>query len=85
MQVKMIRTAVQHAKRHPGLIPQFFFIMLGFGGASMYLARLAKGPHVTWNKTSNPEPWNELDPTYQYKFVAINTDYKNLKKEGPKF
>ncbi|GAA6222977.1 NADH dehydrogenase [ubiquinone] 1 alpha subcomplex subunit 4-like 2, partial [Lates japonicus] len=25
------------------------------------------------------------DPTYQYKFVAIQTDYKNLKKEGPDF
>lgn len=21
----------------------------------------------SWNKTSNPEPWNKLDPTYQYK------------------
>lgn len=70
----------------------------------------------SWNKTSNPEPWNKLDPTYQYKvtkphtrrhrstnlnvytseedeliiclspqFVAISTDYKNLKKEGPEF
>ena len=29
------------------LIPQFFFICLGMGGASMYLVRLAKGPHVT--------------------------------------
>lgn len=28
------------------LIPQFFFICLGMGGASLYLIRLAKGPHV---------------------------------------
>uniref|UniRef100_A0AAZ1XW40 NDUFA4 mitochondrial complex associated like 2b n=1 Tax=Oreochromis aureus TaxID=47969 RepID=A0AAZ1XW40_OREAU len=67
------------------LIPQFFFICLGMGGASLYLIRLARGPHVTWDKTNNPEPWNKLDPTYQYKFVAITTDYKNLKKEGPDF
>uniref|UniRef100_A0AAX7T1Q9 NDUFA4 mitochondrial complex associated like 2a n=1 Tax=Astatotilapia calliptera TaxID=8154 RepID=A0AAX7T1Q9_ASTCA len=114
----MFRAAVEHAKKHPGLIPQFFFICLGMGGASLYLIRLARGPHVTWDKTNNPEPWNKLDPTYQYKvrqhmnsnltvfycrlivkstytntvffyfppqFVAITTDYKNLKKEGPDF
>ncbi|CAM4608095.1 unnamed protein product [Leuciscus chuanchicus] len=40
---------------------------------------------IGWNKSSNPEPWNQLSPGYQYKFVAINTDYKNLKKEGPDF
>ncbi|XP_071351352.1 cytochrome c oxidase subunit NDUFA4-like [Trachinotus anak] len=82
----MIKTAIQHAKKHPGLIPQFFFTTLGLTGAFLYLIRLARGPHVTfWDKKNNPEPWNKLDPTYQYKFVAINTDYKNLKKEGPDF
>lgn len=26
--------------------------------------------HVfSWNKTDNPEPWNKLDPTYQYKVI----------------
>ncbi|AWP02546.1 putative NADH dehydrogenase [Scophthalmus maximus] len=68
------------------LIPQFFFTTLGITGAILYLIRLSRGPHVTfWNKTDNPEPWNKLDPTYQYKFVAIKTDYKGLKKEGPDF
>ncbi|KAM9476334.1 NADH dehydrogenase [ubiquinone] 1 alpha subcomplex subunit 4-like 2 [Clarias gariepinus] len=81
----MLRLLRDHARKHPGLIPQFFFICLGIGGAAVYLVRLAKGPHVTWNKSSNPEPWNQLSPTYQYKFFAVNTDYKNLKKEGPDF
>ncbi|CDQ69778.1 cytochrome c oxidase subunit NDUFA4 [Oncorhynchus mykiss] len=81
----MIRIAMGHAKKHPGLIPQFLVVLLGIGGASMYLFRLANGPHVNWNKKNNPEPWNQLDPTYQYKFLAIGTDYKNLKKEGPQF
>ncbi|XP_057685328.1 NADH dehydrogenase [ubiquinone] 1 alpha subcomplex subunit 4-like 2 isoform X1 [Corythoichthys intestinalis] len=63
----IFRTALEHARKHPGLIPQFFFICLGMGGAGLYLVRLAKGPHVTWDKTNNPEPWNKLDPTYQYK------------------
>ncbi|KAJ8257971.1 hypothetical protein GJAV_G00191720 [Gymnothorax javanicus] len=80
----MIRGMIQQAKKHPGLIPQFFFIVLGMGGASLYLVRLACGPHVSWRR-NNPEPWNKLSPTYQYKFVAIDTDYKNLKKEGPDY
>uniref|UniRef100_A0A3Q3EMJ7 NDUFA4 mitochondrial complex associated like 2a n=1 Tax=Labrus bergylta TaxID=56723 RepID=A0A3Q3EMJ7_9LABR len=78
----IFRTAVEHAKKHPGVVLLHLF---GNGWASLYLIRLAKGPHVTWNKTNNPEPWNKLDPTYQYKFVAITTDYPNLKKEGPDF
>uniref|UniRef100_A0A3Q4GGY0 NADH dehydrogenase [ubiquinone] 1 alpha subcomplex subunit 4-like n=1 Tax=Neolamprologus brichardi TaxID=32507 RepID=A0A3Q4GGY0_NEOBR len=68
--IKMIKTMFQHAKKHPGLIPQFFFMTLGITGATLYLIRLARGPHVTlWDKNNNPEPWN----------------YKNLKKEGPDF
>ncbi|XP_020796508.1 NADH dehydrogenase [ubiquinone] 1 alpha subcomplex subunit 4-like 2 [Boleophthalmus pectinirostris] len=81
----LFKFAVEKARKHPGLVPQVLFICLGMGGAFVYLLRLAKGPHVTWNKTKNPEPWNKLDPTYQYKFMAITTDYKNLKKEGPDF
>ncbi|XP_048874056.1 NADH dehydrogenase [ubiquinone] 1 alpha subcomplex subunit 4-like 2 [Brienomyrus brachyistius] len=81
----MLRTMLQQLKKHPALIPQFCFLVLGMGGASLYLARLAKGPHVSWCHKTNPEPWNQVSPTYQYKFVAIETDYKNLKKEGPDF
>ncbi|XP_063072402.1 cytochrome c oxidase subunit NDUFA4 [Engraulis encrasicolus] len=80
-----IRTVFEHARKHPGLIPQFCFVFVGMVGAGGYLLRLAMGPHVIWNRKSNPEPWNKLDPTYQYKFVAVNTDYKSLKKEGPDF
>uniref|UniRef100_A0A3B1J5B9 NDUFA4 mitochondrial complex associated like 2 n=1 Tax=Astyanax mexicanus TaxID=7994 RepID=A0A3B1J5B9_ASTMX len=72
------KTGVEH------LIPQFFFMVLGMSGASLYLIRLARGPHVRW-VTNNPEPWNKLSPTYQYKLVAVTTDYKKLKKEGPDF
>ncbi|KAF7659728.1 hypothetical protein LDENG_00293700 [Lucifuga dentata] len=41
---------------------------LGMTGATLYLIRLARGPHVIfWDKKNNPEPWNKLNPTYQYK------------------
>ncbi|XP_072540843.1 NADH dehydrogenase [ubiquinone] 1 alpha subcomplex subunit 4-like 2 [Salminus brasiliensis] len=81
----MLKRIYQQAKKHPGLIPQFFFIILGAGGASLYLIRLARGPHVCWDRKNNPEPWNNLSPTYQYKLVAVTTDYEKLKKEGPDF
>ncbi|KAK7898951.1 hypothetical protein WMY93_019804 [Mugilogobius chulae] len=71
---------------HLELIPQWVFLTVGLSGALLYLLRLSRGPHVTlWDKKNNPEPWNKLDPTYQYKFVAVTTDYKNLKKQGPDF
>ncbi|XP_069546695.1 cytochrome c oxidase subunit NDUFA4-like isoform X2 [Brachyistius frenatus] len=67
----MIKTMIQQAKKHPGLIPQLFFTSLGITGAMLYLLRLARGPHVTfWDKKNNPEPWNKLDPTYQYKVTS---------------
>ncbi|KAL7891649.1 hypothetical protein AOLI_G00011250 [Acnodon oligacanthus] len=81
----MLKTVYRHAKKHPGLIPQFFFMLLGMSGASLYLVRLAQGPHVSWDRKNNPEPWNKLSPTYQYKLVAVTTDYEKLKKEGPDF
>uniref|UniRef100_A0A3B3ZVU8 Uncharacterized protein n=1 Tax=Periophthalmus magnuspinnatus TaxID=409849 RepID=A0A3B3ZVU8_9GOBI len=75
------RTSVHYSRKYR-LIPQFIFLTLGMSGALLYLVRLSRGPHVTKN---NPEPWSKLDPTYQYKFVAVNTDYKSLKKQGPDF
>ncbi|XP_033939636.1 cytochrome c oxidase subunit NDUFA4-like isoform X1 [Pseudochaenichthys georgianus] len=67
----MIKTMVEQARRYPGLIPQLFFLGMGLTGATFYLIRLARGPHVTlWDKKNNPEPWNNLDPTYQYKVAS---------------
>uniref|UniRef100_A0A673XGA9 NDUFA4 mitochondrial complex associated like 2b n=1 Tax=Salmo trutta TaxID=8032 RepID=A0A673XGA9_SALTR len=56
-----------HTRSHALLIPQFFFLLVGMTGASCYLIRLAKGPHVSWNRKNNPEPWNTYGPNYQYK------------------
>ncbi|XP_063997622.1 NADH dehydrogenase [ubiquinone] 1 alpha subcomplex subunit 4-like 2 [Pogoniulus pusillus] len=76
----------RHVKRHPGLIPLIGFISVGMGSAVLYLLRLALySPDVSWDRKNNPEPWNKLSPTDQYKFLAVSTDYKNLKKERPSF
>uniref|UniRef100_UPI0023DCF49A NADH dehydrogenase [ubiquinone] 1 alpha subcomplex subunit 4-like 2 isoform X1 n=2 Tax=Callithrix jacchus TaxID=9483 RepID=UPI0023DCF49A len=70
----------------PQLIPMIGFICLGMGSAGLYLLRLAlKSPDVCWDRKNNPEPWNRLSPNDQYKFFAVTTDYKNLKKDRPDF
>ncbi|XP_048788809.1 NADH dehydrogenase [ubiquinone] 1 alpha subcomplex subunit 4-like 2 isoform X1 [Lagopus muta] len=82
----------RHVKRHPGLVPLIGFISVGLGSAVLYLLRLALySPDISptascsWDRKNNPEPWNKLGPTDQYKFIAVSTDYKNLKKERPSF
>ncbi|XP_005388161.1 PREDICTED: cytochrome c oxidase subunit NDUFA4 [Chinchilla lanigera] len=82
----MFRLIVSQARKHPSLIPLFLFIGAGGTGAVLYLTRLALfNPDVSWDRKNNPEPWNKLGPTDQYKFYAVNTDYSKLKKEGPDF
>ncbi|XP_042308800.1 NADH dehydrogenase [ubiquinone] 1 alpha subcomplex subunit 4-like 2 isoform X2 [Sceloporus undulatus] len=68
------------------LIPLIGFIGLGLGSAALYLLRLAiYSPDVSWDRKNNPEPWNKLSPNDQYKFMAVSTDYKTLKKDRPDF
>ncbi|KAK2107097.1 NADH dehydrogenase 1 alpha subcomplex subunit 4 ndufa4, partial [Saguinus oedipus] len=82
----MLRHILGQAKKHPSLIPLFVFIGAGGGGAALYLLRLALfNPDVCWDKKNNPEPWNKLGPSDQYKFYSVNVDYSKLKKERPDF
>uniref|UniRef100_A0A8C1M1V7 Cytochrome c oxidase subunit NDUFA4 n=1 Tax=Cyprinus carpio TaxID=7962 RepID=A0A8C1M1V7_CYPCA len=54
------------------LIPLFFFIGGGCTMSLTYLARLAlRNPDVCWDRKNNPEPWNKLGPTDQYKVWYI--------------
>ncbi|XP_056263297.1 cytochrome c oxidase subunit NDUFA4L [Pseudoliparis swirei] len=81
----MLAVLRKQLKSHPALVPLLFFIAGGGVMSMMYLARLAlRNPDVCWDR-NNPEPWNKLTPTSQYKFYAVNTDYSKLKKEGPDF
>ncbi|XP_044240679.1 NADH dehydrogenase [ubiquinone] 1 alpha subcomplex subunit 4-like 2 isoform X1 [Ursus arctos] len=47
--------------------------------------RLSAGGVAGWDRKNNPEPWNRLSPNDQYKFLAVSTDYKKLKKDRPDF
>ncbi|AWP19392.1 NADH dehydrogenase 1 alpha [Scophthalmus maximus] len=82
----MLATVGKQLRSHPALIPLFIFIGGGVVMSMSYLARLAiRNPDVCWDRKNNPEPWNKLGPTDQYKFYAVGIDYKKLKKEGPDF
>lgn len=82
----MFRLMFTQAKKHPALIPLFGFLGLGMTMAGTYTMRLALfNPDVSWDRKNNPEPWNKLGPTDQYKFMAVNIDYSKLKKDRPDF
>uniref|UniRef100_UPI00398F768C cytochrome c oxidase subunit NDUFA4-like n=1 Tax=Pristiophorus japonicus TaxID=55135 RepID=UPI00398F768C len=82
----MLGSMLRQLKTHPSLIPLLVFIGVGSFGASLYLLRLAvRNPDVSWNRKNNPEPWNNMAPTEQYKFFTVNMDYSKLKKDRPDF
>ncbi|XP_031465932.1 NADH dehydrogenase [ubiquinone] 1 alpha subcomplex subunit 4-like 2 isoform X1 [Phasianus colchicus] len=57
------------------LVPLIGFISVGLGSAVLYLLRLALySPDVSWDRKNNPEPWNKLGPTDQYK-VSSGMDW----------
>uniref|UniRef100_A0A8C2APM2 Cytochrome c oxidase subunit NDUFA4 n=1 Tax=Cyprinus carpio TaxID=7962 RepID=A0A8C2APM2_CYPCA len=65
------------------LIPLFFFIGGGCTMSLTYLARLAlRNPDVCWDRKNNPEPWNKLGPTDQYKWVGFTNQNKD-RHSGP--
>ncbi|PKK31797.1 NDUFA4, mitochondrial complex associated [Columba livia] len=84
--VRLCTRTPPHTSRAAPLIPLFLIIGSGGVGAGLYLLRLATvNPDVCWDKKNNPEPWNKLSPTDQYKFYSVNVDYSKLKKDRPDF
>uniref|UniRef100_V5HHR1 Putative nadh dehydrogenase n=1 Tax=Ixodes ricinus TaxID=34613 RepID=V5HHR1_IXORI len=77
--------SIQGMKRHPSLIPLMVIVGVGGLGAVWYTARLAlRNPDVSWNKKTNPEPWQEWS-NKQYKLWSTK-DYSELPKpERPEF
>jgi len=73
-------------KTHPGLVPLFCFCTAGTVMCAAYVTRMAlKSPEACYDRTGNPEPWNKVEPTNQYKFFRVNMDYSQLKKDRPDY
>ncbi|XP_055908504.1 cytochrome c oxidase subunit NDUFA4 [Eupeodes corollae] len=72
-------------KKNPALLPLYFCVGVGALGATFYIFRLAtRNPDVTWNRSSNPEPWEEYR-TKQYKFYSPIRDYSKIESPAPKY
>ncbi|KAL4075684.1 hypothetical protein J3A83DRAFT_4089212 [Scleroderma citrinum] len=49
-------------------------IGMAVGGATWYLARLARGPTIVWTK-NNPTPWNDVKPDENVKMMDVNNRF----------
>ncbi|KAJ0177558.1 hypothetical protein K1T71_006431 [Dendrolimus kikuchii] len=77
--------SIQSLKKHKALIPLYVCVGIGCAGAVYYLGRLAvRNPDVSWNKKTNPEPWQEYRDK-QYKFYSPTRDYSKEECPAPKF
>ncbi|KAJ1520767.1 hypothetical protein ONE63_003862 [Megalurothrips usitatus] len=76
-------TSIASLKQRKELIP--VWVCIGFGAflSGAYTLRLAlKSPDVTWNRNSNPEPWQE----YEHKnYKIINPTERKIGTDAPKF
>ncbi|XP_077286318.1 NADH dehydrogenase (ubiquinone) MLRQ subunit [Arctopsyche grandis] len=77
--------SVSGMKQHPSLIPLFAFVGFGCAVAGLYTLRLAsRSPDVSWNRQTNPEPFQEYKQK-QYKLYNAGNDDVTVKSEAPKF
>lgn len=80
-------TTIASLKKHYDLIP----LLLAVGTAStlavgMTIRTALRNPDVSWNKRTNPEPWNQLDQAERFKFLNsknVNYDNRRFPNERP--
>ncbi|KAK7152370.1 hypothetical protein R3I94_008636 [Phoxinus phoxinus] len=68
-------------KKRKELIPLIGFVgcaALGAATTSVYF--LLTKPDVILNRTSNPEPWETLDPSKPQKLMTINQQWKPVEE-----
>ncbi|XP_058243358.1 normal mucosa of esophagus-specific gene 1 protein [Hemibagrus wyckioides] len=72
---------VQMLRKRKELIPLIGFMAFAATGAtSACIYFLFTKPDVILNKTSNPEPWERLDPTKPQKLITINQQWKPVEE-----
>ncbi|XP_067352002.1 normal mucosa of esophagus-specific gene 1 protein [Channa argus] len=72
---------LQLLRKKKELIPLIGFMAFAATGAtSASLYFLFTKTDVILNKTSNPEPWERLDPSKPQKLITINQQWKPVKE-----
>ncbi|XP_036391605.1 normal mucosa of esophagus-specific gene 1 protein [Megalops cyprinoides] len=71
----------QMLKKKKELIPLIGFMAFAATGAtSASIYFLLTKPDVILNKTRNPEPWENIDPTKPQKFITIHQQWKPVEE-----
>ncbi|XP_032185753.1 cytochrome c oxidase subunit NDUFA4-like [Mustela erminea] len=71
----MLHQILGQTKKHQSLIPLFIIIGAGGTGTLLYVLYLALfKADVSWDRKNNPEPWNKLGPSAQFKFSSVSVD-----------
>ncbi|XP_061390352.1 cytochrome c oxidase subunit NDUFA4-like [Musca vetustissima] len=77
--------SLKSIKKNPALIPLYVCVGAGALASALYTLRLAtRNPDVTWNRSANPEPWEEYKEK-QYKFYSPIRDYSKVKSPAPNY
>uniref|UniRef100_A0A8C6LVD6 Chromosome 15 open reading frame 48 n=5 Tax=Nothobranchius TaxID=28779 RepID=A0A8C6LVD6_NOTFU len=72
---------IQLLRKRKELIPLVGIMAFAATGAtSACLYFLFTKPDVILNKTSNPEPWERLDPSKPQKLITINQQWKPVEE-----
>ncbi|KAM7405862.1 hypothetical protein PAMP_000282 [Pampus punctatissimus] len=71
----------QMLRKKKELIPLIGFMAFAATGAtSAAIYFLLTKPDVILNKTSNPEPWERVDPSKPQKLITINQKWKPVEE-----
>ncbi|XP_068179743.1 normal mucosa of esophagus-specific gene 1 protein [Antennarius striatus] len=71
----------QLLRKKKELIPLIGFVgCAGTGAVTAAIYFLFTKPDVILNKTSNPEPWERVDPTKPQKLITINQQWKPVEE-----
>uniref|UniRef100_A0A1A8G7C0 Chromosome 15 open reading frame 48 n=1 Tax=Nothobranchius korthausae TaxID=1143690 RepID=A0A1A8G7C0_9TELE len=72
---------IQLLRKRKELIPLVGIMAFAAAGAtSACLYFLFTKPDVILNKTSNPEPWERVDPSKPQKLITINQQWKPVEE-----
>ncbi|XP_048731029.1 NADH dehydrogenase [ubiquinone] 1 alpha subcomplex subunit 4-like 2 [Ostrea edulis] len=67
----------REVSHHKGMQVIWACTLMGLSLGSWYFVRLCtKAPDVTWRHTSNPQPWEKMPQSVQYRFWSPTIDYK---------
>ena len=67
----LLRFQMEMFRKHPDIIPLAVGVTVVSCGATLFGIRTAvTNPDVSWNKRTNPEPWNKIQQNQKTKLLS---------------